>query len=170
MNKKGVGVDDFIPLLILILFFFFFIGFILVTSTNQAESAADNADGIRKMIVGQDILVNYLSMKKEAAQDNLDDIISAANQNRLSSLEGTFDPYFNPIYPGMGWNTWYITIQAGDMRFETAGIKGVIYRRNEVFSLPPASIHVPLSTDKPLSIKLERVGDRGLAAQPLEMP
>lgn len=170
VDKKGVGIDDFIPLLLTIFFFIFFLGFLVIVSTNQNSETRTNAYEVQEKIVSQDILANYIKMKRPDASDNLDFIIAAAHQNQLYSLQGTFDPYFNPIYPTVKFNTWYITISAGDRPFRTAGDKRLIEKRNELWGLPLADIYAPLADDRLISIHLEKVGGRGLAPGPLEMP
>jgi hypothetical protein len=173
MNKRGVGVDDFIPLFILIFFFFFFVAFLFITGNNQADAVEMQSSTLLERIVSHDILVNYLNEKDESRQSKADDLIDSASKGQLENKRMELEAYFDPIFYIGGsnsWRSWGILISVGESEAEIKSSKvgtnqGGLDRRSL------AHVVIPISAGKNAKIELFKRGrSSGLDPQPLEMP
>jgi hypothetical protein len=110
--KKGVGADDFIPLLFLMIAGVFFIFIFAIFQAGEIKAAKTEINGVYRLLDGQQELLGFLqsSAPGQKGETNMADfLITSYIDNDYVLFEREAKTYFNTLYGDNG--LWWLKVQ-----------------------------------------------------------
>ena len=114
-NKKGIAVDDFIPLMLTIIAFVIALMFFVFDNSAKADSIINSVDFTKEEITANDYLTTFLSTKS-----NLNILTEAYLSDDYNLFEERAKAFFDPIYSDAG-NSWKLVINSEKNTFQING-------------------------------------------------
>lgn len=139
-NKKGIGVDDAVPLIIFIFVVAFGVFFFKLYEQGKSDKTIDNIQRQKNILEGHGILMDYLRIVDENGNNNADLISKSYNQKDYSNLKKDVEIYFNSKLKLDYLQEWRIElVDSGQNIFLFAQSRGyspkmdAIYQADSVF-------------------------------------
>lgn len=163
-SRKGIGIDDFLPLMFALAVFILVLFFFMIGSSSDKKAMASESSGLKQNIYDQDNLLTLLQSPVNNFDVNLmvpekpiilkditvaDLIILSYSNDDYKELEKAADSFLGPVYTDPGqdfWQTWKLKIRLmpqDQLLFEKTGY--ILQNKGGVQSILVADSMLPLN-------------------------
>ena len=157
-NKRGIGIDDAVPIIIFIFVAAFVLVFFKINEKVKSDKIIDDAQRQKDIIEGHEALIGYVTSIDNQGNSKADFISKSIAGKNYDSLKQDISEYFNKK---IGNINWYVDVKDSSKNLVMPSITNAQYSLQEQYlstqvAYQVASVYLPISGSgtKPISIEL----------------
>lgn len=157
-DKKGIGIDDAMPIIIFIFVAAFILVFFKINEKVKSGKSIDDIQRQKDILEGQSILMSYIKAVDNDGKNKADFISKSIVEKNYDGLKQDITEYFSKK---IGNQNWYVDVKYSSNNLILPSITNAKYSPQEQYSsmqtaYPVASVYLPISgsNSKPIFIEL----------------
>jgi len=156
-NKKGIGIDDALPIIIFIFIAALVIGFLKINDKVKSDRTIENIQRQKDILEGHQTLMEYLN-KLDEQDSNKEDFISKSIMAKdYDAIKQDVTQYFNGKLGNLGW---YLEIRDSTENLVMPVITNAQFSQQEQYSstqsaFSVSSVLIPINEQVPTYITIE---------------
>jgi len=151
-NKKGIGVDDAVPLIIFIFVAAFGIFFFKLYEEAKSDKAIEDIQKQKNILEGHEVLIGYLKIFDEKGIDKAELITKSYIENDYKNLKEDMEKYFSARLGRLP--AWHINVNYPNKN-NIFYLQGGNYHSLQYNLVQADSIFIPIHGSKPEYITLQ---------------